>query len=113
MQKLQPTVELLYLLRSLSLLLLSVTLNHFLTLSHERQLETVYTRGTYVARLWLDEWESVLLYAMPGRFFVELTHDADTNAVHYLFPFAAGSEDDRLEDFAASVRLPQWATVSA
>ncbi|HEX8349074.1 MAG TPA: hypothetical protein VF598_03865 [Hymenobacter sp.] len=37
---------------------------------------------------------------------MELTYNTDANAVQYLFPFEAGSEDDRLEDYALFVQLP-------
>ena len=50
----------------------------------------------------------MLLYELPGRFFVELTYHVDTNEVQYLFPFAADSEDDRLADYALFVQLPGW-----
>ena len=33
---------------------------------------------------------AVLIYNMPGHFFVELTYDTDANEVQYLFRFAAG-----------------------
>ena len=45
---------------------------------------------------------------MPGGFFVELTHDIETNEVQYCFAFEAGSEDDRFADYAMFVKLPDW-----
>lgn len=50
----------------------------------------------------------MLLYEMPGRFFVELTYGTETNEVQYLFAFEAGGEDDRLPDYAMFVKLPDW-----
>lgn len=83
-----------------------MTLDQFNALPEESQLTAVYATGTYVARRWQEVYEAVLLYHMPGRFFVELTYHVDTNEVQYLFPFAAGSEDDRLADYAMFVQLP-------
>ena len=34
--------------------------------------------------------------------------DTDANKVPYLFPFEAGVEDDRLEDYALFMQLPGW-----
>ena len=85
-----------------------MTLNQFNALPEDRQLAAVYATGTYVARRWQEVHEAVLLYEMPGRFFVELTYHVDTNEVQYLFPFEAGGEDDRLADYALLVQLPGW-----
>ena len=85
-----------------------MTLNQFKALPEDQQLAAVYATGTYVARRWQEVYEAVLLYEMPGRFFVELTYPVDTNEVRYLFPFEAGSADDRLEDGALFVQLPGW-----
>ena len=68
----------------------------------------MYATGTYVARRWQEVYEAVLLYQMPGRFFVEPTYHVDTNEVQYLFAFGAGSGEDRLEDYALFVQLPGW-----
>ena len=84
----------------------SMTLNQFNALPEDRQLAAVYATGTYVARRWQQVHEAVLLYQMPGRFFVELTYHVDTNEVQYLFPFEAGGEDGRLEDYGLFMRLP-------
>ena len=83
-------------------------LNQFNALPGDRQLAAVYAAGTYVARRGQQVHEAVLLYELPSRFFVELTDHVDTNEVQYLFPFAAGREDDRLGDYALFVRLPFW-----
>ena len=83
-----------------------MTLNQFNVLPADRQLAAVYGTSTHVARRWQEVYEAVLLYEMPGRFFVELTYHVDTNEVQYLFPFAAGGEDDRLGDYAMVVQLP-------
>ena len=85
-----------------------MTLNQFNALPEDQQLAAVYATGTYVARRWQEVHEAVLLYDMPGRFFVELTYDTDTNEVQYLFPSEAGSEDNRLTDYALFVQLPDW-----
>ena len=85
-----------------------MTLHQFNALTEESQLAAVYATGTYVARRWQEVYEAVLLYEMPGRFFVKLNYHVDTNEVQYLFPFAAGSEDDRFADYALFVQLPDW-----
>ena len=85
-----------------------MTLNQFNVQPGDRQLAAVYATGTYVARRWQQVHEAVLLYELPGRFFVELADHVDTNEVQYLFPFAAGGEDDRLADYALFVQLPGW-----
>ena len=83
-----------------------MTLNEFNALPEDCQLVAVYATGTYVARGWQEVYEAVLLYEMPGRFFVELTYHVDIEEVQYLFPFAAGGEDDRLGDYAMFMQLP-------
>lgn len=85
-----------------------MTLNQFNALPEECQLSAVYATGTYVARRRQEVYEAVLLYQMPGHFFVELTYHVDTEEVQYLFPFEAGTEDDRLGDYALFVQLPGW-----
>jgi hypothetical protein len=85
-----------------------MTLDQFNALPEDRQLAAVYANGTDVARRWQEVHEAVLLYELPGRFFVELTYHVDTNEVQYLFPFAAGSADNRLADYAMFVQLPDW-----
>ena len=85
-----------------------MTLNQFNVLPGDRQLAAVYATGTYVTRRWQQVHEAVLLYELPGRFFVELTYHVDTNEVQYLFPYAAGGENDRLADYALFVQLPGW-----
>ena len=76
-----------------------MTLNQFNALPEDRQFAAVYATGTYLARRWQEVYEAVLLYQMPGRYFVELTYHVDTNEVQYLFAFEAGTEDDRLADY--------------
>jgi hypothetical protein len=49
-----------------------------------------------------------MLYQVPSGFFVEVNYDVDKNEVTFLFPFEAGSDDDRLEDYAMFVKLPDW-----
>ena len=49
---------------------------------------------------------------MPGGCFVELTHDTETNEVQYCFASGAGSEDDRLADYAMLGQLPNWVSES-
>ena len=85
-----------------------MTLNQFNALPEDQQLAAVYATGTYVARRRQQVHETVLLYQMPGRFFVELSYHVDTNEVQYLFPFEAGTENDRLADYALFVQLPGW-----
>ena len=69
----------------------------------------MYAQGAYVATHWQEVYEVVLLYEkMPGRFFVELTYDTETNEVQYLFAFEAGGKDDWLSDYAMFVKLPDW-----
>ncbi|HEX8349153.1 MAG TPA: hypothetical protein VF598_04260, partial [Hymenobacter sp.] len=86
----------------------SMTLAEFHALPYEPQLATVHATGTYLARRRQEEYEACLLYEMPSRFFVELTYHIDTNEIQYLFAFEAGSENDRLPDYAMVVRLPDW-----
>jgi hypothetical protein len=85
-----------------------MTFDQFKALPYGEQLAAVYEAGQYLATRWQEVNEAVLLYQLPGRFFVELTYDTDTNEAQYLFAFTAGSEDDRLEDYAMFVRLPAW-----
>ena len=85
-----------------------MSLAHFNTLPDEQQLALVYAEGAYVATRWQEVFEAVLLYQVPGGFFVELTYDTETNEVQYLFAFEAGSKDDRLPDYAMFVKLPDW-----
>jgi hypothetical protein len=85
-----------------------MTLNTFNLLSEEVQLAYVYREGTYIARRWDDVHQAVLLYQLPGGFFVELNYDVEQNRVEFLFPFEAGGEDDRLGDYAMFVKLPDW-----
>lgn len=83
-----------------------MTLHHFNLLSEEVQLAYVYNQGTHIARRWDDVHQAVVLYHLPGGFFVEVNYDVDRNEVSFLFPFEAGSADDRLEDYAMFVKLP-------
>ncbi|MCI1187889.1 hypothetical protein MON38_10695 [Hymenobacter sp. DH14] len=80
----------------------------FRLLSDEVQLAYVYRVGTYLARRWDDFHRAALLYQMPEPFFVELAYDTEANKVEFCFPFEAGSEDDRLPDYAMFVKLPDW-----
>lgn len=57
---------------------------------------------------WQEVYESVLLYQLPGLFFLELTSDTETNEIQHLLSFEAGGEDGRLPDYAAFVKLPEW-----
>ena len=67
-----------------------MTLAPFNTLPYEQQLALVYAEGSYVATRSQEVYEAVQLYEMPGRFFVELTSDTETNDVQYLRAFEAG-----------------------
>jgi hypothetical protein len=68
----------------------------------------VYREGTCIAGRWDDLHQHVILYRLPGGFVVELNYDVAKNDVTFLFPFEAGSEDDRLPDYAMFVKLPDW-----
>jgi hypothetical protein len=85
-----------------------MTLSQFNALAYEQQLVLVYAKGSFVATRWQEVYEAVLLYQLPGGFFVELTYDTETNEVQYLFAFEAGGEDNRLPDYAMFVKLPGW-----
>ncbi|MFC6225624.1 hypothetical protein ACFP2F_20425 [Hymenobacter artigasi] len=85
-----------------------MTFPEFTLLTEDSQLAHVYAVGAYVATRWQEVYEAVLLYQMPGGFFVELTYDTESNEVQYCFPFETGSEDDRLADYAMFVKLPTW-----
>lgn len=82
-----------------------MTLYHFNLLPYEAQLGAVYATGSFLATRWQAEHESVNLYELPGRFLVELTYDGEANAVIDLCSFRSGP---RLENYAVSVRLPDW-----
>jgi hypothetical protein len=71
-----------------------MTLSQFNQLPYEQQLALVYAEGGYVATRWQKVYETVQLYQLPGRFFVELTYDTETNEVQYLAAFGADGEDD-------------------
>jgi len=83
-----------------------VTFYRFNLLSEDVQLAYVYNQGHYLARRWDDVHQAVLLYQVPAGFFVELNYNVDKNEVTFLFPFEAGGPDDRLEDYAIFVKLP-------
>ena len=85
-----------------------MTIHAFAHLSTEVQLAYVYRQGTYIARRWDDFHQAVNLYQLPDGFFVELNYDTDQNEITHLFAFEAGSEDDRLPDYAMFVKLPDW-----
>lgn len=74
----------------------------------EAQLAYVYRADHYVARRWDDVHQAVMLYQLPGGLFAELNYDVNDSKVTHLFAFEAGSEDDRLPDYAAFVKLPDW-----
>ena len=72
------------------------------------QLVYVHRKGTYIARRWDDVHQAVMLYQVPAGFFVEVNYDVDKNQQEFGFAFEAGSEDDRLPDYAMFVKLPDW-----
>lgn len=39
---------------------------------------------------------------------MEVNYDTNQNATTHLFAFESGGEDDRLEDYAMFVKLPDW-----
>jgi len=83
-----------------------MTIHAFNFLSEEVQLAYVYREGSYIARRWDDFHQAVNLYQLPGGYFVELNYDTDHNKITHIFAFEAGSEDDRLPDYAVFVKLP-------
>ena len=85
-----------------------MTLYEFNQLPYARQLAHVFAEGSYIARRWDDVHQAVKLYQLSGGFFVEVNYDVDRNEITHLFAFEAGSEDDRLEDYAMFVKLPDW-----
>lgn len=85
-----------------------MTFSTFNLLSEEVQLAYVYDQGAYLARRWDDFHQAVNLYRLPSGFFVEVNYDTEKEEVSFLFSFEAGSEDDRLEDYAMFVQLPDW-----
>ncbi|TPG59473.1 hypothetical protein [Hymenobacter nivis] len=80
-----------------------MTLNAFDQLPYGLQLATVFETGTYLARRWEEE-DGVNLYHLPGGFFVELYYDTLAEELVRLRSF---SSTEPLEDYAASVRLPE------
>ena len=48
------------------------------------------------------------LHQLPGGFFAEVNYDVDRNEITHVFAFEAGSDHDRLEDYAVFVKLPDW-----
>jgi hypothetical protein len=85
-----------------------MTLDNFNQLPHEAQLAFVYATGTYLARRWDDVHQAAMLYQLPSGLFVELAYNTEVNEVEFCFAFEAGSEDDRLPDYAMFVKLPDW-----
>jgi hypothetical protein len=85
-----------------------MNLTQFNSLPDEQQLTLVYAEGAYVATRWQEVYEAVLLYQLPGGFFVELTYDTETSEVQYLYAFEAGGKGDRLPDYVMFVKLPDW-----
>ena len=85
-----------------------MTFHTFNLLSEEVQLAYAYNQGTYLARRWDDVYQAVMLYRVPSGFFVEINYDVDKNEVAFCFAFEAGTDDDRLTDYALFVKLPDW-----
>ncbi|MDB5271463.1 MAG: hypothetical protein JWP58_4503 [Hymenobacter sp.] len=85
-----------------------ITLDQFNHQPYEGQMVTVDETGTYLARRWDDVHQAVLLYQLPDGLFVKVNYDVDQKAITHLFAFEAGSEDDRLADYAMFVKLPDW-----
>lgn len=85
-----------------------MTIHDFNQLSDEVQQAYVYRVGTYLARRWDDFHRAALLYQLPDGFYAELAYDTEANEVEFCFAFEAGSEDDRLPDYAVFVKLPNW-----
>jgi predicted metal-dependent phosphotriesterase family hydrolase len=86
----------------------AMTIHAFNQLAEEVQLAYVYCEGTYLARRWDDFHRAVNLYQMPDGFFAEVNYYTDTEETKFGFAFEAGSEEDRLPDYAMFVKLPAW-----
>jgi hypothetical protein len=84
-----------------------MTLPAFRLLPLDQQYGAVFATGHYLARRWQAADEAVHLYELPGRFWVELPYDVARNDLVDLLAFGP-DEPDRLADYAASVRLPDW-----
>lgn len=82
-----------------------MTLYQFNLLPYETQLAAALNDGTFVATRWQAENEAVNLYSLPGHFFVEVTYDTVANELVDLRSFSTSAG---LEDYAVSVRLPDW-----
>jgi hypothetical protein len=85
-----------------------MTCQEFNQLPYILQMTRPYMRGRYLATRWQETNEAVRLYLMPEGYFVESTYNTGLHKVLYLFAFEAGNEDDRLEDYAMFVKLPDW-----
>jgi hypothetical protein len=86
-----------------------MTLHAFNQLSEEVQPAYVYRVGTYLARRWDDFHRAVNhLYQLPDGFFAEVNYYTDTEETEFGFAFEAGSEEDRLPDYAMFVKLSGW-----
>ena len=81
-----------------------MTLYQFNQLLHKNQLAAALVEGTFLATRWQAEDEAVNLYVLHG-FFVEVTYDTAANELLGLRSFSSSAP---LEDYAVSVRLPDW-----
>ena len=85
--------------------LAAVTHDQFNQLPYPIQLARTCNDGTFLATRWQAENEAGNLDSLPGRFCVEVTYDTAANGLLGLrsFHHAKG-----LEEYAVSVRLPDW-----
>lgn len=80
-----------------------MTLHEFNSLSHTQQLLHVVARGTSLARRW-EQAQVFHLYHVPGGFFAELHYNPEAGKVLAVRAF---TNAQRLEEYAASVQLPE------
>jgi hypothetical protein len=82
-----------------------VTLYQFNQLRYNAQLFAVYAEGIFLASRAQAEHHAVNLYAMPGRFFVEVAYET---AATELLDVRSFTSLPPLEAYATSVKLPDW-----
>lgn len=85
---------------------ITMTLYEFNLLPYDRQLVAVFDAGCSLMTRWEEEF-AFKLYELPGRFFVEVEFDTASNGIVQLRSF---SSPRRLEDYEASIQLPEWLT---
>ena len=83
-----------------------MTLYEFNALPYDKQLVPVFDTGRSLMTRWEEEF-AFKLYELPGRFFVELEFDTASSNIVQLRSFTSSN---RLEDYEASIQLPDWST---